>query len=66
MGDTQKLVQRLFIEATAACGDDPLAIARHVRTRLDELTAEERERFDGVAEAVAAYKHDDRPPSETQ
>ncbi len=66
MCDTQKLVQRLFIEATAACGDDPLAIERHVLARLDELTADERKRFHGVAEAIVAYKHDDKPPSETQ
>ncbi len=66
MCDTQKLVQRLFIEATAACGDDPLAIERYIRAKLETLTADERERFNGVAESIAAYKYDQKPPSETQ
>ena len=61
----QRLVQRLFIEATIACGDDPLAIERHVRASLDGLTADERRCFHGVAESIAAYKHDDKPATET-
>lgn len=61
MSDTLRLVQRLFIEAAAACGDDPLAIERYVRARLDEMSEEERNLFQGVAEEISAYKHDAKP-----
>lgn len=65
MSDTQRLIQRLFIEAAAACGDDPLAIERHVLAQLAALSADDRERFHGVAEQIAAYKHEGMPSPDT-
>lgn len=66
MSDAQRLIQQLFIEAAAACGDDPLAIERHVMARLDAMSESDRELFRGVAEQVSAYKHHAGPQAETQ
>lgn len=64
MCETQKLIQRLFIEATAACGDDPLAIERYIHAKLETMTPEEQRIFNGVGERISAFKYDDKPPEE--
>ena len=66
MSDTKSLIQRLFLEATAACGDDPLAIERHVLAQLDAMSESDRRLFRGVAEQISAYKHDAIPSAEPQ
>lgn len=55
MRDAEHLVQRVFREATEACGDDPLAIVRYVTARVAEMSPEDQRRFAGVAEAASSY-----------
>ncbi len=55
MGDAERLVRRLFIEAAEACGDDPRAIARYVAARVAEMSPDDQRLFAGVAEAAPDY-----------
>lgn len=60
MSDAERLVQRLFIEAAEACGDDPRAVARYVAARVAEMSPDDQRLFAGVAEAASAYDDSDR------
>lgn len=60
MSDAEKLVQRLFREAMEACGDDPLAMARHVAASVAKLSPEDQRLFASVAEAACSYDAPDR------
>lgn len=51
----QQLFHDVLIEASKACGDDPLAIGRYVAERVAALSPEDRALFNGVAESASAY-----------
>ena len=56
MRDADDLVQRLYVEAAAACGDDVHAIARYVEQRLGEMSADDQSLFRGVTENALAFQ----------
>lgn len=60
MREAETLVQRVFSEAQQACGDDPLAIARYVAARVEELSPEDQRLFASVAEAAFSYDPPDK------
>lgn len=62
MHDAEDLVQRLYVEAATACGDDVHAIARYVKQRLGKMSAEEQSLFRGVTEHALAFQAPTKRP----
>ena len=60
MREAETLVQRVFIDARKAFGDDPLAIARYVAARVEKMSPEDQRLFASVAEAASSYDPPDK------